>query len=481
MKLRTLSAAIWMLSAAAAAHAQTTVTLNGTGHVSDTSIRGGTYAAVNNSGDGLLATKLSTDPTFVRRVLLDFDTETTVPAGAAIQSATLTLTVHSGGVQPARLIGVYPVNRTFVASQATWDVAASNAPWTQAGGDFGSQATVGTVPNTDGARVSFNVTASVQAAVSASGSRRTGLALLDVDSLSTAHDGYRDYYSTEAANASVRPTLVVTYRGTQTGTSASLPNFSHVFVILFENHEYDEIIGNASAPYFNALAGKYGLATNYDGIVHPSLPNYMALTGGQTAFTNDCQGCATSSPSIADQVEQSGRTWRAYMEKMPAPCATTDSGSYAQKHNPFVHYTAIVNNPVRCAANVIPKTPLLGHLANGDVANYTWITPDLCNDMHDCSVATGDVWLQKYVPAILASPAWDANSAIFITFDEGESSVGGGGRIPLIVVSPRTRAGTLVSAAYNHYNLLATLEQAWGMARLGQAAGAAVLKEFFNQ
>jgi acid phosphatase len=304
---------------------------------------------------------------------------------------------------------------------------------------------------------------------------------VDIDSLSTAHDGYREYYSTEDANRSVRPALVVTYGGTPTGTPASLPNFSHVFIVLFENHEYDEVIGNTSAPYFNALAQQYGLGTNYDGTTHPSLPNYMALTGGNTVFTDDCQGCTSAAASIADQVEQSGRTWRAYMETMPAPCTTTDSGTYAQKHNPFVHYTAIVNNPQRCAAHVIPKTSLLSHLANGDVANYTWITPNLCNDMHDCSVATGDAWLQKYVTAILASPAWDAKSVIFITFDEGQSSIGGGGRIPLIVVSPRTRAGTVVAPAYNHYNLLATLEQAWGMTRLGHAAGAAVLKEFFNQ
>jgi arylsulfatase A-like enzyme len=89
--------------------------------------------------------------------------------------------------------------------------------------------------------------------------------------------------------------------------------------------------------------------------------------------------------------------------------------------------------------------------------------------------------LQKYVTAILASPAWDANSVIFITFDEGTSSAGGGGRIPLIVVSPRTRAGTVVSTPYTHYNLLATIEQAWGMPRLGHALDAAVMSEFFNK
>jgi len=466
-----------MLGAAVAAYAQTTVTLNTATHVSATTIRGGSYAAVNFAGS-LLATKSSTNPAYVRRALLDFDTATTIPAGAIIQSATLTLTVHSGGVDATRSIGIYPVTRAFVASEATWDVAANNVAWTTPGGDFGARVANAAVPNSDGAKVSVNVTTLVQAAVNASGSRRSRLAAVDVG---TGPDGDRDYYSIDAANPSVRPALVVTYGGTQPLTTGALPNFSHVFVVMFENHEYDEVIGNASAPYFNTLAKSYGLGSSYDGIMHPSLPNYMALTGGKTVFTTDCQGCTTPAASIADQVEQSGRTWRAYMEKMPAPCTTTDSGSYAQKHNPFVHYSAIVNDATRCAGHVIPKTPLLGHLANADVANYTWITPDLCNDMHDCSVATGDAWLQKYVTAILASPAWDANSVIFITFDEGTSAVGGGGRIPLIVVSPRTRAGTVVSTPYNHYNLLATIEQAWGMPRLGHASGAAVMAGFFNK
>jgi hypothetical protein len=478
MKKRALYTGVWLLTSVAA-HAQTTITLNTASQAAGTSIRGGPYAAVNFNGD-LLATKASTNPTYVRRALLDFDTETTVPAGATIDSATLTLTVHSGGAA-ARLIGIYPVTRAFVPSEVTWDIAANNAPWTNAGGDFGPLATSGSVPNTDGAKASFNVTALVQRAVTWSGSRRSRLAVVDIDSLSNAHAGYRDYYSTAAADVSGRPALVVTYRSTPTGTSNTLPNFSHVFVIIFENHEYGEIIDNASAPFFNMLARNYGLGTNYDGIMHPSLPNYMALTGGRTVFTNDCQGCTTSAASIADQVEQSGRTWRGYMETMPSPCGTADAGAYAQKHNPFIHYSVILNDAQRCQANVIPKTPLLGHLASGDVANYTWITPNLCNDMHDCSIAVGDTWLKKYVTAILASPAWDASSAIFITFDEGTSSTGGGGRIPLIVVSPRTRAGTVVSSAYTHYNLLATVEEAWGLPRLGHASGAAVMREFFNK
>ncbi|MGH9423628.1 MAG: hypothetical protein ACRD3J_26880, partial [Thermoanaerobaculia bacterium] len=97
----------------------------------------------------------------------------------------------------------------------------------------------------------------------------------------------------------------------------------------------------------------------------------MALTGGQTVFTTDCQGCTTAGPSIVDQLEHAGRTWRAYMETMPAPCAVTDAGYYAQKHNPFVHYASLLQDRSRCDVHVIPKTPLLGHLKRGDLADYT--------------------------------------------------------------------------------------------------------------
>ena len=467
-----LVSALCVVCSVSFAHAQSTLVLNTSTTVRDTTIRGGIYAATNFEG-GILVTKLSSNLDFVRRALLNFDTESTLPRGAPIQSARLTLTVRSGGAEATRAVAVYPVTRTFVSSQATWDIATSTTPWTKPGGDLGTRTTTASVTNVAGGKVTFDVTTLVQNVVNSSGSRRTMVALLDAGALDTAQGGYREYYSMEAADASVRPKLTVVY-------GSMLPVFTHVVTIIFENHEYGSIIGSASAPYFNALAKTYGLGTNYDGIMHPSLPNYMALTGGQTVFTTDCAGCTTSAPSIVDQVEQSGRTWRAYMETMASPCLATDSGLYAQKHNPFVHYSGLLNDPTRCEAHVIPKTPLLTHLQNGDISNYTWITPNMCNDMHDCSVATGDAWLAKYVPAILASPAWDRNSVLFIIFDEGTTATGGGGRIPFIVVSGRTPTGTTVSTAYNHYNLLATIEQSWGLPRLGKASGAAVLKEFFK-
>jgi hypothetical protein len=263
------------------------------------------------------------------------------------------------------------------------------------------------------------------------------------------------------------------------GTTTSIPSMSHVYVILLENKESSSIIGRPDAPYMNALAAQYGLATAYTGIMHPSLPNYMALTSGNTQFTSDCIGCVVDVPNIADSLEQGSRTWKAYMEDMPNACGTVDSGLYVAKHNPFVHYTDIVSNAARCAAHDVPFTRFQTDLSAGALPNFVWISPNLCNDMHDCDVATGDRWLASVVPQILSAPDF-ANSVLFITFDEGTTAIGGGGVIPLLVVSPRA-LHVASSRPANHYDLLRTIADALRVAPVGQAVQARPLTEFFVQ
>ena len=137
--------------------------------------------------------------------------------------------------------------------------------------------------------------------------------------------------------------LSALYAGTAQPSSASagpVPAFSHVFQIVMENHEISSIIGSSSAPYINSLAQTYGLATNYYGIRHPSLPNYLALIGGDTfGITTNCNTCYINAPNLADQIEASGRTWKGYMESMPKPCYLGDAAPlYKQKHNPFIYF-----------------------------------------------------------------------------------------------------------------------------------------------
>ena len=268
--------------------------------------------------------------------------------------------------------------------------------------------------------------------------------------------------------------------------SGTLPNFSHVFLIVMENEESTGVMGNNAAAYINTLAAGHGLATQYFAVSHPSLPNYLALTAGSTfGIASDCTGCYVNATNIADQVESSGRSWKAYLESMPSSCYVGDAYPYMQKHNPFIYYNDVRTNAARCAEHVVPFTQLSTDLVNGIVPNLAWITPNMCNDMHDCSIATGDAWLANVVPGILASSAFLNGGVLFITWDEGESSAGccgnaAGGQVATLVIAPNGVAGFRSTIAETHYSLLRTIEDAWGLSALGQAASAVAMREYFR-
>ena len=264
--------------------------------------------------------------------------------------------------------------------------------------------------------------------------------------------------------------------------AGTVPAFDHIFTIVMENHSYGQIIGSGSAPYINSLAAEYGLATNYFAVAHPSLPNYLALTGGSTfGITSDCTTCFVSAPNIAkDRVEASGRTWKAYMESMPKACFVGDSYPYMQKHDPFIYYNDIRTNAAECN-KVVPYTNLATDLkATSTTPNYAWITPNMCNDMHDCSVSTGDTWLKNNVPAILNSAAYTAqNSLLMITWDEDNSS--SGNHVATLLIAKSVPAGFRSGVHYTHYSLLRTVESAWGLSPLtGNDGGASPMSDFFH-
>jgi hypothetical protein len=262
--------------------------------------------------------------------------------------------------------------------------------------------------------------------------------------------------------------------------AGTVPAFSHVYLIVMENQELSGIIGNPDAPYINSLASQNGLATGYTAVTHPSLPNYMSITGGNTYFTDDCEGCVVNVSNIADEMEAAGLPWKAYMEDMPGSCGTSDTVLYATKHNPFIHYVDIVSNLSRCQAHVVPLTTFYGDLSGGVVPTLAWITPNLCSDMHDCGVASGDAWLAAVVPQILDAPDF-STSVLFIVWDEGTTNTGGGGLVPLLVVSPLVAPGFQSAAPANHFSLLRTLEDAWGLPPLGQSSAARPLSEYFSR
>jgi hypothetical protein len=186
--------------------------------------------------------------------------------------------------------------------------------------------------------------------------------------------------------------------------------------------------------------------------------------------------------NLADQIQAAGKTWRVFAENVPINCfvgevASNGSdgiGLYVRKHNPAISFTDISRSPAHCA-NITDLTHF-----DSTAANYALIIPNMCNDMHDCSVATGDNFLKGFVPQILSSPAWQGDGVLFITWDEGTTSLGGGGGVPLIVISTRVAKGFRSAIAYNHYSLLRTIEDAWGMECLNHACAASNLSEFFR-
>jgi len=270
-----------------------------------------------------------------------------------------------------------------------------------------------------------------------------------------------------------------------------IPHFSHVFIIVMENEAIDQIIGNTrSAPYINNLAQQYAVAANYYGTTHPSLPNYISLISGDTqGITTNCNDCFVDAPNIVDQLEAAGKTWKAYMESMPSPCFTGDSGSlYRQKHNPFIYFDNIRSNPTRCA-KIVPFTQFDADLQAGTLPDYVWITPNMCNNIHDCSLKTGDDWLQTWVTKILATPAWQQDGVLFLTFDESKPSdntgcctYAVGGHILTLVISPLAKSAFQSQVAYDHYSLLRTIEQSWGMPLLNKAGCdcSQPMSDFFN-
>jgi acid phosphatase len=231
--------------------------------------------------------------------------------------------------------------------------------------------------------------------------------------------------------------------------AAAIPRVAHVVVIVFENHERGDVLRAGAAPTFARLASTYAQATNYDAVAHPSLPNYLALISGSThGVTSDCTDCMQHGATIGSQLTARHRRWAAYAEGYPG------APGFAKKHVPFLYFPAD-------ASHVLP----LDRLDPEHLPAYSLVIPDLCHDMHDCSVATGDRWLGRFVVPLLKVP----DTAIFIVFDEGTSDIGGGGNVPLIIAGTAVRQHSAFRQRTSHYGLLRTTEALLGLPPLGRA------------
>ncbi len=248
----------------------------------------------------------------------------------------------------------------------------------------------------------------------------------------------------------------------------AVPRLSHVVVVMFENKGFDKVAGASEAPTFNGLSRRGARLSHAYGVAHPSLPNYLALISGSTqGITDDCTSCSVNAKSLADTLAARGRSWKGYAEGLPSPGFTGGgAGRYAKKHMPFLYFDPVTRD-ARRRKRVVPYTAFGADVRTRRLPNLSFVVPDLCNDMHDCSVATGDAWLKRFLPQVLRSPQM-RRGAVFVLFDEADDDDRrGGGHIPEWVVGPAVKRGVSFRRPVTHYGVLRTLEDALGVRRLG--------------
>jgi hypothetical protein len=316
--------------------------------------------------------------------------------------------------------------------------------------------------------------------------------------------------------------------GVSTASTAhsAIPHYQHIVEIMMENTSYGTIVGNSKAPQINALASRYGLATDYFGVTHPSEPNYLANVGGSffgvqddnqfyctpalAATDPNCGGTTVdhtvSAQNLADQVSAVGMTWKGYFQSLPptpppgqlitsGPAAngpytfkypSNSNALYASKHNPFLNFTGTQG----ALANMVPDTQLAADLATSSLPNFSLVVPDQCHDLHgtgscsntDALISAGDSYVGTAVSQVMASPMWaHGRNAIVVTWDEDDFSDSGlpgtgccgadpgGGHVATIVITNHGSYPVTDNTAYDHYSLLRSMEAAFGLPCLAHA------------
>jgi acid phosphatase len=262
-----------------------------------------------------------------------------------------------------------------------------------------------------------------------------------------------------------------------------VPAFSHVFVVVEENTNYSSVVGNASMPYLNGLISQYGLATQYYANTHPSIGNYFMLTTGKIITNNDSFNQTVTADNVVRHLLNAGETWKAYEEDLPyAGYITPNVNKYARKHCPLSFFSDVVNSSSE-RLRLVPFTQFKTDLANDSFPAYSFITPNLCNDAHDCSLGTADGWLKNNIGPLLQSANFKNGGLLIIVFDEsGSDNAHGGGRVAWVAISPQfSKLGYKSTAFYQHQNTLRLMLQGLGVKTYpGSASSAANMSEFFK-
>jgi len=264
--------------------------------------------------------------------------------------------------------------------------------------------------------------------------------------------------------------------------------FGHVFLVALENTNYVDVVGSSSMPYLNGLANQYGLATQYYANTHPSIGNYFMWATGQI-LTNDDTKVPQTFPISADNVVReviaAGKSWKQYAESIPSigylgDDSTCCGGQYYAHHAPLP-YLADAQTASQIT-KIVPFTQFATDLANNAMPNYSFITPNGCNDAHDCGLDVADNWLQTNIDPLIKSAQFQKDGLLVIAFDESaDDNTNGGGRVVAVIISPFAKAGYKSTILYQHESVLRLMLEGLGVKVLpGAAATAPKMWEFFT-
>lgn len=249
--------------------------------------------------------------------------------------------------------------------------------------------------------------------------------------------------------------------------TAQIPASKHVVMVVEENHSYSSVIGNSSMPYLNSLANKYTLATNYYANTHPSIGNYFMLTTGQIITNNDSYTGKVTADNIVRRIMTAGKTWKSYAENLPSTgYIGGDSGLYSKHHNPFAYFSDVVNSSNQ-RLNLVSFNQFKTDRANNQLPNYSFVIPNMCNDGHNCSLATADNWLKMNIAPLLSTAPFQSggDGILIIVFDESTASdtAHGGGHVVMVVVGPKVKRAYKSTNYYQHQSALRTALKALGI------------------
>jgi len=254
-----------------------------------------------------------------------------------------------------------------------------------------------------------------------------------------------------------------------------------VVLVVEENHGYSDVIGNSAMPYLNDLATKNGLATQYFANTHPSLGNYFMLTAGQEITNDDGFTGIVDADNIVVELLAAGKTWKSYAESIPSIGFTGDAFPYKKSHNPFAYFGAVLNDNTQ-KQNLVSMAQFNADVAANQLPSFSFVVPNLLNDGHDGPLQVADAWLRLNIGPLIASPSFQKDGLLIITFDEagGDDSAHGGGHVATVIISPKAKPGHQSTTFYQHESTLRLILQGLGITKFpGAASTAPEMGEFF--